>query len=399
MSSKKILAIGDVANTFSVLKKFTKNYEIDLINFPWDTANRSTELDDAEFFNSLKVKEQVDKINSIKHNYELAIVNTWSGALVAYLCGLDYILFFVGAALRVPLFKKNPKLEYLKNPLPTLNVFERKFYKKILDNAIFCGANANDLFIELQKYRKKDIFEIGIPVDTQLFSAHVKPLDLKKNKFTFLSAQRIGLAKGIDIIWKAIEMTKTDFEVLQVDWFLGQRTDEEREINEKLKTNRPKKVKIIPVFKREDIPRAFVSVDAVIGQMKNGLGATIEREAAYCRIPVLQYADPKIKFNAGDKISNSPFLPHSNNPEVIAELIDKIVTSKEFRENLVDQEFNFVKAVADPIVISAQWEKLFSNAIKIKQKCKRSKFQLKIRLYYFLFANKLYFRKIKNRFF
>ena len=80
-------------------------------------------------------------------------------------------------------------------------------------------------------------------------------------------------------------------------------------------------------------------------------------------------------------------------------MIDKIVTSKEFRENLVDQEFNFVKAVADPIVISAKWEKLFSNAIKIKQKCKRSKFQLKIRLYYFLFANKLYFRKIKNRFF
>ena len=83
--------------------------------------------------------------------------------------------------------------------------------------------------------------------------------------------------------------------------------------------------------------------------MKNGLGATIEREAAYCRIPVLQYADPKIKFNTGDKISNSPFLPHSNDPEVVAELIDKIVTSKEFRENLVDQEFNFVKAVADPV--------------------------------------------------
>ena len=115
MSSKKILAIGDVANTFSVLKKFIKNYEIDLINFPWDTASRLTESDDAEFFNSLKVKEQVDKINSIKHNYELAIVNTWSGARVAYLCGLDYILFFVGAALRVPLFKKNPKLSIIFN--------------------------------------------------------------------------------------------------------------------------------------------------------------------------------------------------------------------------------------------------------------------------------------------
>ena len=42
-----------------------------------------------------------------------------------------------------------------------------------------------------------------------------------------------------------------------------------------------------------------------------------------------------------------------------------MITFQEFRENLVDQEFNFVKAVADPIVISAQWEKLFSNAITL----------------------------------
>ena len=220
-------------------------------------------------------------------------------------------------------------------------------------------------------------------------------MDLKKNKFTFLSAQRIGLAKGIDIIWKAIEMTKTDFEVLQVDWFLGQRTDEEREINEKLKNNRPKKVKIIPVFKREDIPRAFVSVDAVIGQMKNGLGATIEREAAYCRIPVLQYADPKIKFKAGDKISNSPFLPHSNNPEVIAELIDKIVTSKEFREDLAEQEYNFVKKIGDPNVIANEWEKLFSKVVGMKRK-RKSKFKLKINLYHFLLINRLYIKKIRK---
>ena len=397
--SIKILAIGDLANNFVILRKYVTSSEIHIINFPWDTNSKLTDSKDVEFFNSLKTKEQIDKIDSIKNNFDFAIVNTWTGAALAYITGLDYIMYFVGSALRVPPFIKNPKLDYLTKPLPSHNIFERIFYRKVLENAVFCVANAPDLFSILKKYRSTGIHQIGIPVDTQMFNENVKPLKRKKTKFTFLSPQRIGLAKGIDIIWKAIELTKTDFEVLQVEWFLGQRTNEEKNVNKKLIQNIPKKVKLIPIFKREDIPKAYAFVDAVIGQMKNGLGAAVEREAVFCMKPVLQYANPEIKFKIGNNEVSSPFLPHSNNPEVIAELIDKIVTSKEFRENLVDQEFNFVKAVADPIVISAQWEKLFSNAIKIKQKCKRSKFQLKIRLYYFLFANKLYFRKIKNRFF
>ena len=65
-----------------------------------------------------------------------------------------------------------------------------------------------------------------------------------------MSPQRIGLAKGIDIIWKALKLCKSDFEVLQVEWFLGQRTDEEKEINKKLVESRPSQVKLIPVIKR-----------------------------------------------------------------------------------------------------------------------------------------------------
>ena len=393
---KKILAIGDLANTFSVLKKFTKDYEIHLINFPWDTASRITESDDVEFFDSLKIKDQVRKINSIKSNYELVLVNTWAGARIAYLCGLEYILFFVGSAIRAPLFKKNPRLSYLDKPLPSLNVFERNFYKKILDNAIYCGANAEDLLQELKKYRKKNIFKIGIPVDTELFHPGIKPLEIKKNNFTFLSPQRIGLAKGIDILWKAIELTKTDFEVIQVKWFLGQRTAEERKINEDLIKNKPKKVRLIPVFKRNDVPRAYAGVDAIFGQLKNGLGATVEREAAMCKRPVIQYADPKFKFQIGDKEEISPFLPHSNESEVIAELIDKIVDSKEFREDLCEKEYNFVKKIADPVMIAKQWENLFHKMRDNKRDSKKLGFRLKLRLLYFLIINRLYLKKIRK---
>ena len=296
MMPRKILAIGDLANNFVILRKYIKNYDIHVINFPWDTASKLTESKDVEFFNSLKIKEQIKKINEIKNNYDFAIVNTWAGARLAYLTGLDYIFYFVGSALRVPPFIKNPRLDYLQRSLPSLNLFERRFYKKIFDNSIFCVANASDLFELLKKYRTHRISQIGIPVDTEMFNENVVPLNRGKKKFTFVSPQRIGLAKGIDIIWKAIELTRSNFEVLQVEWFLGQRTDEEKNINKKLIENLPKKVKLIPVLKREEIPNLYSYADGVIGQMKNGLGAAIEREAAFCHKPVIQFADPEIKF-------------------------------------------------------------------------------------------------------
>ena len=69
------------------------------------------------------------------------------------------------------------------------------------------------------------------------------------------------------------------------------------------------------------------------------------------------------------------------------ELIDKIVTSKEFREDLAEQEYNFVKKIGDPNLIANEWEKLFSKVMDMKRTHKRSKFKLKINLYYFILIN------------
>ena len=399
MMPRKILAIGDLANNFVILRKYIKNYDIHVINFPWDTASKLTESKDVEFFNSLKIKEQIKKINEIKNNYDFAIVNTWAGARLAYLTGLDYIFYFVGSALRVPPFIKNPRLDYLQRSLPSLNLFERRFYKKIFDNSIFCVANASDLFELLKKYRTHRISQIGIPVDTEMFNENVLPLNRGKKKFTFVSPQRIGLAKGIDIIWKAIELTRSNFEVLQVEWFLGQRTDEEKNINKKLIENLPKKVKLIPVLKREEIPNLYSYADGVIGQMKNGLGAAIEREAAFCHKPVIQFADPEIKFKINDKIEiSSPFLPHSNDPQVLADLIDKIVESEEFRKDLAVRELEFVKQIADPHKISHEWEKLFDNYMgNIHEKQIISSKEIRNRQNNFFIINRLYLSKIKKK--
>lgn len=395
----KILAIGDLANNAVILKKFVKKSNIDIINFRWDTASKFTDIkEDVEFFDSLKIKDQLKKILEIKDNYDLVLVQSWSGARLAYLANLNYIIYFVGSALRVPPFIKNPKLEYLKEPLPSLNYFERKFHKKILDDAVACVANADDLFKQLKKFRTKEIHQIGIPVDTTIFNKNTKPIERKKEKFTFLSPQRIGLAKGYDIIWDALKLCKSDFEVLQVEWFLGQRTKEEKEINANLVKNMPSQVKLIPIIKKGEIANYYAFADAVIGQMKNGLGAAVEREAVYCKKPVVQYADPKIKFEVDGDYTNSTFLPHSNNPKDVADVIDNIVLSKEFREKLVNEEYNFVKKIADPEIIAEKWDNLFT---KLKKKIKTnhkdsSKVIIKLRLMNFLIINRIYFKKIKK---
>lgn len=395
----KILAIGDLANNAVILKKFVKKSNIHVINFRWDTASKFTDIkEDVEFFDSLKIKEQLKKILEIKDNYDLVLVQSWSGARLAYLANLNYIIYFVGSALRVPPFIKNPKLSYLKEPLPSLNYFERRFYKKILDNAVTCVANADDLFKQLKKYRTEEIHQIGIPIDTTMFNENVKPIKREKNKFTFLSPQRIGLAKGFDIIWDALKLCKSDFDVLQVEWFLGQRTNEEKQINANLVKNMPSQVKLIPVIKKEEVGNYYSFADAVIGQMKNGLGAAVEREASYCKKPVVQYADPKIKFEVDGDYTNSPFLPHSNNPKDVADVIDNIVLSKEFREKLVNEEYNFIKKIADPEIIAEKWDNLFT---KLKKKIKTnhkdsSKVIIKLRLMNFLIINRLYFKKIKK---
>ena len=120
------------------------------------------------------------------------------------------------------------------------------------------------------------------------------------------------------------------------------------------------------MIKRENLASNFLFADAIIGQMKNGLGATIEREAAFCKKPVIQYADPRIKFDINGKQVSSPFLPHSNEPKEIANVIDKIVESKEFREKLANEEYDFVKKIADPEMIASKWDKLFNtNIVKL----------------------------------
>ena len=390
----KILAIGDSTSNIYLMKKFAKNIEIHIIDFPKKGVDKTTTgKDGIEYFDSLLISKQVEKIKEIKNKYDLCIAVPWAGARIAYLAGINYIMYFVGGDITTPPFSKENK---------NYNFFEKHFYKKILDNAVACIAPMDEYYMPLKKYRKDAIRLDRMFVDTEIFNEKIQPIQLQKEKFTFLSAQRFGLEKGMDKIWKAIELCKSDFGLLQVKWFIEDTTVEEfnelSSINKKLVDEKPDKVKFIPLIKREELGRYFVGADAVMGQMRAGVQGGIEREAAFCKKPVICYTDPK-KPNIidGEKII-PPFLPESNEPQEIADIIDKIVESKQFRDELAQKEYEYVKKISDPELVSRDWENIFVKVFE-KSKTLDRKITILDRLMSFIILKieKIYIKKFREK--
>jgi len=394
----QVLAIGDLSNNIVMFKKFIKKSQIHLINFSWEGP--STVMDtkkDVEFFNTSKVSEIVKKINQVKDDYDICIAMSSTGLLTSYLADLNYITYFVGHDIRSPPFVKN-----VKDPLSTeeslyhFNFLERWFYKKAYDNAIAAVVTDDEMLFHLKKYRNDPIRITGYIVDTTIFNENVKPVEREKKKFTFFSPSRMGLQKGTDKIWEALLLCKTDFEVIQIEWY-DKRTPQEIELAKNWIKNKPPQVTFVPIMKREDVGRYCVFADAILGQV-SGIQADVERSGALCKRPVVHYADPKMSYIIDGKHVPSPFLPHSNDPRVIAETIDRVVEDENFRKQLAKEEYEFVMGLSNPDKVAAQWDKLFEEmAHKYKSSTKKTlPIRLKFRLLLFLIANRLYIKKLKK---
>ena len=391
----KILAIGDIADDYYTLKKFTKRSEIHLIDFPKQGVAKTTNIPTGrEYFDSILISKQVKKIKEIKDDYDLSIVLSWAAARVAYLAGINYMIYFVGGDIGNPPFVKNniPIYSGGKEFIPHLNWIERNFYKKVFDTAICHVASKNEFFF-LKKYTSSGIRFDRVFVDTTLFHDKIKPINKPKKKFTFLSIGRIGKAKGTDIIWEALKLCKTDFEILQVEWFI-ERTGEEKKDNEMLIKNLPNQVKLIPLIKREELSKYIIWADAVMGQITGNTSA-IERDAAFCKKPVIHYINPEDPHVIDGKEVVASFEPKSKDPHVVAELIDKIVTSKEYREKLVQKQYDFVKKLSDPELVIKDWENLFEQLIKKYPSINRknSNFKLKFENILSNLAENLFYKR------
>ena len=394
----KILAIGDLGNNVSTIRKFAKSSEIHLINFNWEGASVvMDERNGIEFFPTNKMSDFIKHINKIKNKFDICLAMSSTGLLVSYLANLNYIAYFVGHEIRSPPFIKNSNDPLsTEQPLYHFNFLERWFYKKAYENAIVCVVSDNELLNYSKKCGLDTIRISGYIEDTTIFNENVKPIERKKTKFTFLSPARMGLQKGTEKIWEALDLCKTDFEVLQVKWY-DKRTPKEKELAEKWIKNKPSKLKFIPIMKRQELARYFMFADAVIGQVRSGIGC-IERQALFCKKPLVHYLDPKYEFIKNGEEIKKPFMLNSNKPSEIAQVIDTIVESKEIRDNLAERGFEFVRKILDPSEIAREWDELFENYYNKFKRIERETSHLRLLLLrtLYLISSRLHYRKLKK---
>lgn len=356
----KILAIGDVANNTEVLRKYLKNCSIHIVHFPNKYSKIQILEENEEFFESLNIFESVKKINTIKDNFDLCFVTSWQGARIAFLADLNYVIWFVGTDIQVPPFLKKVEPNKLMLSSWNHNFLERRFYKEVLDSAIGCITTSSILYASLKKYREDAIRIDRVFVDYEIYNPHIKPVERKKDKFTFFSPQRFVYFKGMDLIFKAIPLCKSEFEILQVEWF-DDPSQEGNDIMKDLLKNIPSQIKFIPVIKRDEVGSYYTFSDAVLGQMRSGYIGGVEREASLCKKPVLHYHNPNDRYFLDGIYVTAPFLPNSNEPKQIAETIDMVVQSKEFRDKLANDEYEFVRNLTDPDKTATEWENIFKT--------------------------------------
>jgi len=302
----------------------------------------------------------------------------------------------LGRDIDVPMFKKNSTEEWATEPLHKLNFFERRFYWNAFKNAVVHVAGKWQ-FVHLSKYTKNAINSSRDLVDPDEFNPNIKPIERKKTKFTFFSPLRLDKSKGSDLLWEAIKLCKSDFEVIGIDWF-EEATEESKNFKKKLLDEMPQQIKLIPIIKRSEIARYYTYADAVIANLFLGTHELVSLESVMCGTPVIQYTDHKIKIIVNETKIKSPFLPFSNDPKSIANVIDKIVESKEFRQKLFEDEYQFVNKVADPVKCAEWWDNLFEDLVKKHKSIRKnsSPFRIKLRMINFLIANRLYLQKIKK---
>ena len=365
-----------------------------MINYPQDGAGVFTAPDDVELFKTWKVQEHVKKINEIKDGFDICL--TTASERIAYLADLNYIAYYLGRDIDVPRFVKNSAEDWQDEPMFKLNFLERAFYWNAFKNAIAHVAGMWQ-YEYLAKYTKTGINSARIPIDTDEFNPNVNQIDRKKIKFTFFSPMRMERGKGTDLLWQAIKLCKSDFEILGIDWF-GETTEEERKFKKKLIDEMPSQINLIPPIKRSEIAKYYTFADAVIANLFIGTFELVGLESVMCGTPVIQYTDHKRKIIVDEKEIKSPFLPFSNDPKSIADVIDKVVESKEFREKLFDDEYKIVNKITDPEKCAEWWDRLFEDFTRkyVTIRKNSSPLRVKLRMISFLIANRLYVSKIKK---
>lgn len=366
----KILLVHDSSSFAFLLQKFFPG-QIDAIYF--SSHDAISQVKNPLFFVKGGIESQIKQIKKLAKDYDVLLCYGWPAAAICYLAEVNYGMVFFDSYI-------DPEYRIRKKVSPIKKLILQDIYKNALENASFTVAGLPHDAEILRKYRKdtKIIFQL---IDEEMFHPNVKKIDLQQEKFVFFSPQRIDPDKRQHIMWDAIHLTKSDFIVLQTDWGKGEYYD-------KVISTKPDKVKIIPKIKRENMVNYFVSVDALLGQIsKTSVGST-EREAALCNIPVFCYAPDSFS-------ENDPMYKESLEPKKIAEYIDKMVSNKEFRDELKKIQNEWVKKTFNNKNGIQQWVEVFQKAI-INKKTYKIKFHHRIMINIISLFEKIIHRDVSS---
>ena len=341
MKRLKILLVHDSASFAFILQKHLPAYVSAIY---YSSHDAISQVKDPLFFVKNGIKSQIRQIKELSKKYDVFLCYGWPAAAICYLAGVNYGMVFFDAYI-------DPEYRIRKKLSPIKELILQDIYKAVIECTTFAVAGLPHDAEILKKYRP-DTKIIHQLIDEEMFNQNVKRIDLSQGKFTFFSPQRIEPDKGQLIMWDAIRLAKSDFVVLQTDWGTG-------EYYEKALATKPDKVKIIPKVKRENMPNYLASVDALLGQIsKTSVGST-EREAALCNAPVFCYAPYSFS-------ENDPVYKDSKEPRDIAVYIDRMVTDKNFMDELRKKQGEWVRNTFDNKKTVKQWLEVFEEAASKK---------------------------------
>lgn len=341
MSKLKILVVNDFASTAYSFERYLTS-EINAIYFGKEKV--LSLVKNPIFFTSNDFISQINQIKELSSKYDLFIPLGWLASAICYLAGVNYIMYFVDAYIE-------PK-DRIRKKMP---FYKRYFLSKLFEdtlqhaNRVVAGGKINT---EILKQYRKDVKQILIFTNPEIFNPQAKKIDLGESKFTFFSPARIEEGKGQILLWDVIKLTRSDFVVLQTDWGTG-------EYYQDAMTKKPEKVKIIPKIRREDMPSYYVSSDAVLGQIGLYDSSSIERESILCGKTVFSHTLQTLT-------DDEPFYNESKSPLEMAKYIDRIVEDKNFREELARNQSEWVKKTFDNKHTASNWEEVFEEAVKKK---------------------------------
>ena len=111
-----------------------------------------------------------------------------------------------------------------------------------------------------------------------------------------------------------------------------------------------------------------------------------------------KYSDPNKKTILDGKKIESPFLPKSRDPNELAKLIDKIVESKAFQDDLATKQYEYIKNLSTPEFVMKDWERIFESLTKKYKTINRKiPFSEKIVNYFGLSFERFYIKKFREK--